>query len=206
MVNGGQATIIASSLVNTGTVADVLGTLNLDSSQSPNGVLFVNDGQVTVDNVMIVGGPVTASAGDTGQFVVNQGATLDFAGGGNFINPLLDGPVGASQTITLIGDDDTLIINDPSAFAGTIDGFTAGDVVDVGGFEATQFNYASGILTLQDNVEVSQGVYSIIASATLALPGINPADIALLQDFGNDGGTDIRLSTGGALPFPASGN
>ncbi len=202
-VNGSEieSSIFTASFVNTGTLADLVGGLSFNSLLDNGGVLFVNDGLVSVNDELIISGPVTADAGKAGTFVINNGAELAFTGGGDYTNTLQNGSISASQTVSFTDNTGTLVINDPTAFAGTIMGFSGDDDITIGGLEVTEYSYANGILTLNDEVE-SGGSLTIIAAATLALPGIDPADLSISEGTGIYGGSDVHIDAATAAPFP----
>lgn len=192
-------TVSAGTFDNLGTILDSSGGLEFTTS-------LVNDGLVSVSQDMLISGDVSADTGDTGTFVIGDGATLGFTGA-FLTNPVPGSLVAASQIVSFTGSAGTLNIENPALFAGTIEGFAAGDVINVGVVPdstgaANDFTYANGVLTLLSVTEISQGDYATMAVGTLALPGINPADLQLFWNNVN-GGMDIELSnpSDGDAPF-----
>lgn len=182
--------INVGSFVNTGEISDMAGGLQITAS-------LVNDGLITVDGELQISGNVTSDIGDTGSFVIGDGATLGFDG--NYLtNPVPASLVAASQTISFAAAAGELYIENPGLFAGTITNFVAGDTIStelvpdsIG--RPNTFTYGDGVLTLQAVIEVSQGDYETLSVGTLALPGINPADLQLFYN-GVSGFTDIELN------------
>lgn len=129
----------------------------------------VNDADVTVDGALVdIEGFLTG----TGVFAVDDAATLR-----------LGGRCGAGQTIAFGDTDGRLQIAHPGAFAGTITGFTSGDLIDLTGVDATAAAYdaASETLTLAD-----------ASGATVAtLHGVEaePGPLTVTPDGGGTGTT-----------------
>ena len=196
---GAANVVTAGTFDNLGTINDTTGTLEFVTS-------LVNDGLISVSQDMLISGDVSADAGDAGTFVIGDGATLGFTGA-ILTNPVPGSLVAASQTISFAGSAGKLSIENPALFAGTIQSFTAGDVINVGVVPDStgapnDFTYSNNVLTLLSVIEVSQGSYATMAVGTLALPDINPADLQLFWNNVN-GGTDIELSnpSTGDAPF-----
>jgi Hint domain len=196
---GPVITVTAGTFDNFGTIIDSTGALNLVTS-------LVNDGLIDVSQQLQISGGVSADADDTGTFVIGDGASLGFTGA-ILTNPVPGSLVASSQIISFAGDTGVLTIENPALFAGTIEGFTAGDVINVGVVPdstgaANAFSYGDNVLTLLSVTEISVGNFETLAVGTLALPDIDPAN---LQLFWNDvnGGMDIELSnpSTGDAPF-----
>ncbi len=196
---GAANAVTAGTFDNLGTILDSSGTLEFTTS-------LVNDGLISISQEMLISGNVSADAGNAGTFVIGDGATLGFTGA--FItNPVPGSQVAASQTISFAGNAGVLNIENPALFAGTIEGFSTGDVINVGVVPdstgaANELSYNNNVLTLLSVTEISQGTYATMAVGTLALPGINPADLQLFWNNVN-GGMDIELSnpSTGDAPF-----
>ncbi len=187
---GPAVVVTAGTFDNLGTIFDSTGALEFVTS-------LVNDGLIDVSQQLQISGNVNADAGSTGTFVIGDGATLGFTGA-ILTNPVPASLVAASQIISFAGSTGELSIENPALFAGTIEGFAAGDIINVGvvpdstGAPNT-FSYGDNVLTLLSVTEISVGNYETLAVGTLALPDIDPADLQLFWNNVN-GGTDIELS------------
>ena len=204
----GSATIVGAgtSAIAAGITSGGAGTVLtlVGHTGAPNGLLLAHGGSVAVqvgarlrlDGAVTdeAGAGITAAAGST---VVNDG-TLKVVGSLVDVGGALDGygririvdaatldlggSVAAGQTIGFRDIDGRLEIADPSAFAGTIRGFRAGDLIDFTGVAATAASYdpASATLTLTDS---SGAVLTSLANIYAA-----PGTLTVTSD-GNGGST-----------------
>ena len=155
----GVVTIAASSFLNTGTIAADVGTIEIAGT-------LVNDGTIFEDGL----GGVVASGGisGTGKIIIDPATTT------------LSSSVAAGQLISFTGTGGTLVLADATQFLGTIGGFEAGDVIDLGSFSSSSITgegFAGGVLTLD------------AAGGTVALTFANSAGLS---------STDFMLSGTGA--------
>jgi hypothetical protein len=128
-VRGGVIDIASGGLVSgAGTISGAAGGNNTATLASID-----NDGMIRASggNLLLYGG-VTG----TGSLSVAAGATLT-----------LQAAVGAGQTLAFSAHA-RAVLNDARAFAGTIAGFGAGDVLEVAGTTASSATWSNGVLTL----------------------------------------------------------
>lgn len=158
----GSTVSLTGGMTNTGTLSVSAGTLALAS--------LANAGQVAVS-----GGEISVSGALSGS-----GGTLALSGGGEAVL----GGASAGAVIAFSGAG-TLDLPSPANFTGTISGFGAGDVIDLGGLTANAAAYASGTLTLEETASGGTSVVGALAFSGLA----NPGALALAAD--GAGGTEI---------------
>ena len=139
----GQVTLGGANATLRGSVIDIAsggllsgaGTLSGDAGGNNTVALasIDNEGSIAASggNLLLYGG-----VGGTGTLSVASGATLT-----------LQAAVGAGQRLAF-SPNARAVLNDPRAFAGTITGFGAGDVLDVAGTELTSPTWSDGVLTL----------------------------------------------------------
>jgi hypothetical protein len=150
------------------------------------------------------GGALVQGFGEILAPVVNQGLieakfgpNLDLAGTLTGVGTLqidtgcvleLGGPVAAGQTVLFTATGETLRLDSPSTFAGTVSNFTSGDSVDVAGSPVNTVAISAGTLVLG----TSYGVFKLAAGAPLG------GEIAVGADrHGGDIVTYTAQSSGG---------
>jgi T5SS/PEP-CTERM-associated repeat protein len=149
--------------VSTGGTVALGGTVTIGTSGTVIGAGGVIDPPTFYYNDGETFGPLTVQATsgivNTGAFVAESGqlelngavtgtGTLQVGSGGVL---QLDQGVAATQTVELASTDATLAIKDPTGFASTIEGYTAGDTVTVYGIgadETPQYSQSDGNTTL----------------------------------------------------------
>jgi hypothetical protein len=142
---------------------------------------FANDGRIIVANSHTLAlGAVGEDPGLSGVIAVRTGGTLEFTGA-----------VDAAQTVRFTDNTGTVQITDPQDFQATIQGFQAGDTIDVKNVAADGFTYVNGTLTLTSGGN---------PMATLAVPGnLGASQFALTPD--GQGGTDVTAAAGQLFAF-----
>ncbi len=123
------STVKAARLENSGTI-DLTGSSTAEATLNVTGA-FTNDGSV---NLSQDADTLAGAVGGTGSFSLSNGSKLEFGSA-----------VSSGETVTF-GEDtsDTLILDQPSTFQGTIDDFfTKGELVDAStfAFSHTTFRY-----------------------------------------------------------------
>ncbi len=155
-----------------------------------------NNGQIVSDGPgLLFRNAITG----TGQITFNRTAVLpgfDTPVAAAVASSVEVGAVGAGQTITMIGND-TLVLDAPAAFAGTIAGFNASDKIVLNSATAvTSATYAAGA-NGTGTLTLSGGGTKL---GTLALTG-NFAGSAF-QVTAGAGANQYNLSVGAAPPQP----
>ena len=165
-------TTITAAMTNTGTIADAQATLTLSGP-------VLNDKVVSAAGNLVLNGSIGADAGQVGTIVLGPAATL-----------VANGTIAANQTI--VYDPGGLIqISQSGSFAGTIDGFTAGDRIELlNDASVTGVGYSGSAILLYG----AGGVVGTIAATNL------PSGAPLVA--ANDGrNTFITSETGRTLTW-----
>ena len=135
-LGGAHATVRAPTIdVAPGGGVSGAGTLSGDRGGNETVVpaSIHNDGTIEASSGnLLLYGDVTG----TGTLSVASGATLT-----------LEGSVTSSQTL-VFGPNAKVVITDPSAFHGTIAGFGQGDMLELGGTDASSAAWSEGVLTV----------------------------------------------------------
>jgi T5SS/PEP-CTERM-associated repeat protein len=136
-LGGANATVRASAIdIASGGLLSGAGTLSGDAGGNNTVALasIDNESSITASGGnLLLYGAVTG----TGTLAVASGATMT-----------LQAAVGAGQRLAF-SPNARAVLNDPRAFAGTITGFGAGDVLDVAGTEVTSLpTWSDGVLML----------------------------------------------------------
>jgi hypothetical protein len=121
------------TLTNNGTIDVTTGSLSIDARAANNGIIEAASGVVT--SLYGVAGTGTLQVGATGAFALQNGAL-------------------AGQVVDFLASTGLVDLNHPLSFYGSIEGFRAGDKIDLTkptGFQATGYNFSSGVLTIIDN-------------------------------------------------------
>ncbi|MCB8875991.1 Hint domain-containing protein [Acidisoma silvae] len=197
-INNGQITVAGGAGLNVesnfGTFSNA-GTLTIDTGSTAaiqylnafinTGAVDVDGGQLLVDTNMVAAIPTTADimAGIAvaGTITVENGGTATF-----------DIAVDANQTISFAGHSNSVVVNDPSAFAATIANFVNGDSITLAGLADDSFSFADDVMTFSQDGTVT---------GTLTFTGDYQA-----SDFitGTDSAGDLILNSA-VLPCFASG-
>jgi preprotein translocase subunit YajC len=114
---GASWTLTGDNSLAAGTTVANAGTLTLQDATLSGAGDFINDGAIAIDPSSMT----IASLTGTGDAAIDSGGTLD-----------VTGSVASGETIVFSGANDLLGAN-PTAFAGQIDGFIAGDTVVLAG-------------------------------------------------------------------------
>ena len=104
-------------------------------------------GTTTIAGTLINDGTIIETAADT----LDITGTLEGTGTIRFdpTTGIFNGPVGAGQVIDFSGAGSTIVLGDPTQFAGTLSGFAAGDVLSLPSLSGLSgATYASGTLVL----------------------------------------------------------
>ncbi len=135
-LGGANATVRASTIdIAAGGVVSGAGTISGDGGGNDTVTLAGIDNDSVIAAAggnLLLYGEVTG----TGALSVGTGATLT-----------LQAAVGAGQTLAF-SPNARAVLNDARAFAGTITGFGAGDVLDIAGTDASSAVWSDGVLTL----------------------------------------------------------
>ena len=177
----GAGTTIESSIshalvtlaAGAGTAVVLDGTLNVaaqNGSFAITGPAFTNDGQVLVGNGDTLS--VASPAAGTGTIAI---ATHGVAGFG--------AAVAAGESVLFIDATGTLRVSQPGSFAATIDGFAAGDTIDLAGVPASTATWSPGELTIR---------HSGTVLGTLAISGDYSA-VGFAVSYDGAGGSDIAI-------------
>ena len=117
-------------------------------------------------------GQIVAPIVNAGLIEAKFGPNLDLAGSLTGVGTLqidsgcvleLGGPVAAGQTVLFTATGETLRLDSPSTFAGTVSGFVSGDSIDVAGSPINTVAVSAGTLVLG----TSYGVFKLAASSPL---------------------------------------
>ena len=136
----------------------------------------VNNGSMEVQTDLL---EITGDVAGTGADKIDADATLEF-----------DGTLVGGQTVTFAGSNGILAVGKPSAFAATISGFAAGDLIDLLGIAATAVSYQSNVLTVMNGA-------TTVASLNLAGSYASNTDFEVSSD--GVGGTRISIGPPPAL-------
>jgi hypothetical protein len=104
-------------------------------------------GTTTIAGTLINDGTIIETAADT----LDITGTLEGTGTIRFdpTTGIFNGPVGAGQVIDFSGAGSTIVLGDPTQFAGTLSGFAAGDVLSLPSLSGLSgASYANGTLVL----------------------------------------------------------
>jgi hypothetical protein len=121
--------------------------VNFHTLEVATGATWEIAGSTTITGTLINNGTIIETAADT----------LDIAGpiegtGRIVFDPttgIFNGPVGAGQVIEFSGTGSTIVLGDPTQFAGTLSGFAAGDVLSLPSLTGlTGATYSNGTLVL----------------------------------------------------------
>lgn len=128
-------------------------------------------GTTTITGTLINNGTIIETAADT---LVIDGP---IAGSGTIVfdptTGVFNGPVGAGQVIDFNGANDTIVLGDPTQFAGTLSGFAPGDVLSLPSLAPgaiTGETFANGTLTLT-------GSFGVIDLAFTNSPGLSASNL-----------------------------
>ena len=117
-------------------------------------------------------GQIVAPIMNAGLIEAKFGPNLDLTGSLTGVGTLqidtgcvleLGGPVAAGQTVLFTATGETLRLDSPSTFAGTVSGFVSGDSVDVAGSPINTVAISAGTLVLG----TSYGVFKLAATTLL---------------------------------------
>jgi hypothetical protein len=140
---------------------------------------FINDGTVVVGAAGLVLGAVSEDGGAGGTIDIG-GTTAEFAGS-----------VAAGQALVFTAASGLAKLDQPGGFAGAIQNFQAGDILDLSGVVANGASYGNGVLSLTDNgTTVDTLALSTPYRASAQNPGGNPA-FTLASD--GNGGTLVSV-------------
>jgi T5SS/PEP-CTERM-associated repeat protein len=146
-------------------------------------------------------GTIAANAGSidiapllqgTGQIVASNNAAIEFGGA-----------VASTETVSVSGTN-TLTLDQPAIFFGTIEGFAKGDTIDLG-ISATALSYSAGDLKLLTSGNQTldlhiPGPFSVANFLTVAQGGTTT-----LQVNGTSASAPIVQGAGNSVTYPASG-
>ena len=196
----GALSIGATGLV---TLAGANATVRASTIEVAAGGLVLGTGTISGDG----GGNDTVTLAD----IDNEGAIA--AAGGNL---LLYGSVMGSGTLSVatgatltvqaaVGGGQTLafnpnaraVLNDARAFAGTITGFSPGDVLDIAGIDATSATFFDGVLTLGTPL----GAIRLLVAGNYASNGFTVQDDGLGGTNVTGGIGDVHMTTFDGLHY-----
>src|SRR6185437_2619418 len=163
------------------------GTFNGAVTIYDQGIFDINTALTLDDDVTIVleaGGSFV----DTGTLTVADHASITLSGVGADFGTL---DIGNDSILTLdsanasvvdfTGTDGTLVLKEPSGFTGTIEGLTAGDVIDLAGVSANT-------VSLDGTKLLINGV-----ATSFSISGLPTGDVFAFKSDGN-GGTDLKVA------------
>jgi len=135
-LGGANATVRASAIdVAAGGIVSGAGTISGDGGGNDTVMLadIDNEGAIAAagGNLLLYGSVI-----GSGSLSVATGATLT-----------VQAAVGSGQTLAF-NPNSRAVLNDARAFAGTITGFSPGDVLDIASTDATSATWSDGVLTL----------------------------------------------------------
>jgi T5SS/PEP-CTERM-associated repeat protein len=166
----GAGTLTAGTLSASGTMAIYGGTMEGSGLvRAPSLVMLTASSWLEAQGSLSVLGAVTGA----GVLAVSAGGTLALGGAG-----------ADSAALRFLGSDAVLDATALDKLDGTLSGFAAGDVIDVGGVVASEASYAPGTLTLEGSSGQILGLLRL--SGTYA-----GGEFALMPD--GHGGTVIGL-------------
>jgi Hyphally regulated cell wall protein N-terminal len=172
---GGADATVRGSTINIAQGGKVSGAGTLSGDGGGNDTVMVasitNDGTITASggNLLVYGN--VAGAGD---LTIDAGATVT-----------LQASVAPDQTLAFSPNAEA-VLDDPSAFEGTVNGFGSGDELDLASVQATAATWSAGALTLQTSA----------GPVALNVAG-NYAENAFSIQSDGLGGTLVTLATGG---------
>ncbi len=168
--------------------------INFRTLEVASGATWDIAGDTTIAGTLVNNGTIIETAADT----LNITGAIEGTGTILFdpTTGIFNGPVGAGQVIDFSGAGSTIVLGDPAQFAGTLSGFTAGDVLSLPSLSGlTGEMFQNGTLTLT-------GSFGAIDLATTKSPGLANAVIVNtpsgpeLQDHCFGAGTRIATARG----------
>ena len=184
-LGGANATVRASAIeVAAGGVVSGAGTISGDAGGNDTVMLadIDNEGAIaaTGGNLLLYG-----SVMGSGTLSVATGATLT-----------VQAAVGAGQTLAF-NPNARAVLNDARAFAGTITGFSPGDVLDIAGIDATSATFFDGVLTLGTPL----GAIQLLVAGNYASNGFTVQDDGLGGTNVTGGIGDVHMTTFDGLHY-----
>ncbi|MGC9271583.1 Hint domain-containing protein, partial [Acidiphilium sp.] len=153
---------------------------NFRTLEIASGATWDIAGTTTIAGTLINDGTIIETAADT----LDVTGTLEGTGTIMFdpTTGIFDGPVGAGQVIDFSGAGSTIVLGDPTQFAGTLSGFAAGDVLTLPSLAVSAISsetFGNGTLTLT-------GSFGVIDLAFANSPALTTGTLTPV-DNGNGG-------------------
>ena len=184
-LGGANATVRAGAIeIAAGGLVSGAGTISGDGGGNDTVMLadIDNEGAIAAagGNLLLYG-----SVMGSGTLSVATGATLT-----------LQAAVGAGQTLAF-NPNARAVLNDARAFAGTITGFSPGDVLDIAGIDATSASFYDGVLTLGSPL----GAIQLLVAGNYASNGFAVQDDGLGGTNVTGGIGDVHMTTFDGLHY-----
>ncbi len=184
-LGGANATVRAGAIeIAAGGLVSGAGTISGDGGGNDTVMLadIDNEGAIAAagGNLLLYG-----SVMGSGTLSVATGATLT-----------LQAAVGAGQTLAF-NPNARAVLNDARAFAGTITGFSPGDVLDIAGIDATSASFYDGVLTLGTPL----GAIRLLVAGNYASNGFAVQDDGLGGTNVTGGIGDVHMTTFDGLHY-----
>ena len=184
-LGGANATVRASAIdIAAGGLVSGAGTISGDGGGNNTVALasIDNESSITASGGnLLLYGEVTG----TGTLAVTAGATMT-----------LQAAVGSGQTLA-VSPNARAVLNDARAFAGTITGFGAGDVLDIAGTNASSAVWSDGVLTL----DTAFGAIRLLVSGNYASNGFTVQSDGLGGTNVTGGIGDVHMTTFDGLHY-----
>jgi hypothetical protein len=150
-VAGAQWTLIGTNTLGAGSTFRDAGVLSFLGTLTNKGAMDVAGGTLSLLGTTTNDGTIEAATGFvTSMYGVGGTGTLEIGATGTL--SLQNGAL-AGQTVDFLAGTGLLGLGHPLSFFGEIEGFRAGDVIDLtkpSGLTETGYSYADGVLTIMD--------------------------------------------------------
>ena len=150
-IAGAQWTLIGTNTLSTGSTFRDAGVLSFLGTLTNKGAIDVAGGTLSLLGTTTNDGTIEVATGvATSMYGVGGTGTLGVGAAGTVT---LENGALAGQTIDFLAGTGLVELDHPLSFFGEIEGFGAGDIIDLNkptGFVETGYSYAGGVLTIMD--------------------------------------------------------
>jgi T5SS/PEP-CTERM-associated repeat protein len=212
-VTVGESADDTASFAMTGTLS--IGATGLVTLAGANATVRASAIDIAAGGLVLGAGTISGDGGGNDTVMLadidNEGAIA--AAGGNLLlygsvmgSGALSATTGATLTVqAAVGAGQTLafnpnaraVLNDARAFAGTITGFSPGDVLDIAGIDATSASFYDGVLTLGTPL----GAIRLLVAGNYASNGFAVQDDGLGGTNVTGGIGDVHMTTFDGLHY-----